>query len=360
MLLAMRRVSTPPQAHQLQDGLSQRVPAPPPPRGSGKGHATNILGRLVDLSPRYFHLIILAVLISGALVFIWASRSKEWLPWVATGAAGFGATFCAAAGMMPPQVRGRWLMNIAGGIFAALVTWYTAFDQNNQITNWHDRFEAIKIRHDLLQNDLKHYVEALPSDNAAEILKKASVILVNRFAEGAKSAIDAKRAFRPEDFYSAQDVISFMSVLDRSNGHALYYAGEIARKTGDPDNGHQQFFRYLETESTLGAAARIGGTTIDACRTPSGYCRQRTAWIDHLLANDIYKDTLRKKKAAESVVNGAPFSAHQFDGNFRKAMGYACAALKLFEGEFRDSQQLTPTLDLVAALKAELSGEDCP
>jgi hypothetical protein len=353
----MRRASTPKQAHQLEDGSPQRLLAPP--RRHGDGHAANILGRLVDLSPRYFYLIILAVLISGALVFIWASRSKEWLPWVATGAAGFGATFCAAAGMMPPEVRGRWLMNVAGGIFAALVTWYTAFDQNNQITNWHDRFEAIKIRHDLLQNDLKHYVEALPSDSTAEILKKASEILVNRFAEGAKSAIDAKRAFRPEDFYSAQDVISFMSGLDRSNGHALYYSGEIARKTGDPDNGHQQFFRYLETESTLGTTARVGGTTIDACRTPRGYCRQRTAWIDHLLANDIYKDTLRKKKAAESEVK-AENSAHQFDGNFHKALVYACAALKLYEGEFRDSQQLTPTLDLVTALKVELSGEDCP
>lgn len=278
----------------------------------------------------------------------------------ATGAAGFGAIFCAAAGMMPPQVRGRWLMNIAGGIFAALVTWYTAFDQNNQITNWHDRFEAIKIRHDLLQNDLKRYVEALPSDNAAEILKKASEILVNRFAEGAKSAIDAKRAFRPEDFYPAQDVISFMSVLDRSNGHALYYSGEIARKTGELDNGHPQFYRYLETESMQGATARVGGTTIDACRTPRGYCRQRTAWINHLLANDIYKDTLRKRKAAETAASGIAVSMHLFDGDFHQALVYACAALKLYEGEFRDSQQLTPTLDLVAVLKGELGGEGCP
>ena len=51
---------------------------------------------------------------------------------------------------------------------------------------------------------------------------------------------------------------------------------------------------------------------------------------------------------------------HLFDGDFHQALVYACAALKLYEGEFRDSQQLTPTLDLVAVLKGELGGEGCP
>jgi hypothetical protein len=203
---------------------------------------------------------------------------------------------------------------------------------------------------------------ASPGD-VPETLKQAGATLAARFAETVKAASAAKRALRPADFASSEDMITLILTADKDNGHALYYAGEIARKTGAPDRGHAQFQAYLAAEASLGAAARAGGIGIAACRTARGYCRQRTAWIDRLLATDLYQDTLAKKHAAEAAAGGAkkkPAAAEAFAGDFRQALGYACNTLKLYGSDVHDPQQLAPTTKLVAAIKAELGAKGCP
>ena len=316
----------------------------------------------------------LALVLVGTPLFIWGSRFERWLPWVVTSASGFGAFLCAAGGLMPPETRGRWLMIAAGALFATWATWYTAFDQSGQINSLRETVEAERATRELVQSDMRRYVGSLPPDQIAATLKQAGVVLANRFAAGSRTAIDARRAFRASDFAASQDVISFISALDKAgnNGHVLYFSGEIARKTGDPDKGHGSFFVYLETERTLIAESRTASIGIEACRTAGGYCRQRSAWINHLLANDIYQETLRKKKAAEAkakpaadAAKTAPAGSSLFAGDLRKALGYACDALSLLkvegrENEFRDPGQLEPTKDLVAQIKNELHEETCP
>jgi hypothetical protein len=186
---------------------------------------------------------------------------------------------------------------------------------------------------------------AAPAD--PENLKQAGAALAARFAETVKAAAAANRALRPADFASSEALIASITAADQDNGHALYYAGEIARKTGAPDKGHAPFEAYLAAEASLGAAARAGGIGIAACQTPRGYCRQRTAWIDRLLATDLYQEALAKNKAAKKPAA---------TDDFRRGLGYACDALKLYGEEVHDA----PTTKLVAEFKAELGGERCP
>jgi len=223
-----------------------------------------------------------------------------------------------------------------------------------------------RLRGDLMQTDPTGNA-ALPPSEVALILAQAGGLLAARFADDMMPALASKRSFRLADFASSEDVIAFLSAFDKDNGHALYYGGEIARKTGAADKGHALFQAYLAAEATLGATARSGGIGIAACQTPKGYCRQRTAWIDRLLATDLYQDTLAKKKAARPGANKTSGAGRQdsaaaaaFADDFRKALGYACDALKLYGSELRDRQQLAPTTKLVAELKTELGGQGCP
>ena len=143
-----------------------------------------------------------------------------------------------------------------------------------------------------MERDLKEYVAALLSADVPLILTQAGKVLSGRFGDELQLGIAKRRTvppyFRQDDFESSQDVIHLIQDLHANNGDVLYYSGEIARKTGDPDKGHGPFFRYLEKEKKLLPTSRQGGIEAEACRTPDGFCRQRTAWIDHLLANDIF------------------------------------------------------------------------
>lgn len=324
--------------------------------------AVSSVGRIFHIGGLRVYALTLALLLTGVALFIWGNRFQEWTPWVGTAASGFGAMLCAAAGLMPSEMRGRWLMIIAGGLFAGWVTWYTAFDQSNQIEDWHRRTEAANNRADaanvqaelangrreLIKNDVARYISGLPVDDIDVVLKQAGALLANRFAEAMKAATDAKRAFRPADFGPSQDIISVILALNKNNGHALYFSGEIARLTGDPDRGQTQFFSYLETERTLVAESRAGGTETAACRTAKGYCRQRTAWINHLLANDIYQAANKRAMTADAA---------ELARDFRRALSYACDAESLLKsGEF---EQIRPTKDLIANLGARLGGQQC-
>jgi hypothetical protein len=188
---------------------------------------------------------------------------------------------------------------------------------------------------------------------AAEILKQMGAALAARFASTLKANATANRALRPADFASSMELIQLMSSADQGNGHALYYAGEIARKTGAPGKGHAQFEAYLETEATLGPAARAGSMGVDACHTPRGYCRQRTAWIDFLLAADLYQEA-RARKTATPI---KPTIAGDAVVDLQKALGYACDALKLYG---YDVLSVAPTTKLVSDISAELGGRKCP
>jgi hypothetical protein len=114
------------------------------------------------------------------------------------------------------------------------------------------------------------------------------------------------------DFARAEALIDTLKGVDRHNGHAWYFAGEIKRiqhraaftpkscfkgwpvvETGSLETYQQDFHGYLEIASSLPALETGGDSGSEICyRRPKGYCLQRTAWIYHLFANDFYLHAL--------------------------------------------------------------------
>ncbi len=114
------------------------------------------------------------------------------------------------------------------------------------------------------------------------------------------------------DFSGAEAIAVSLNQLDGENGHALYYRDEIDRVQATTHFGadsclkplprqdlesfdiyRKGFYRYLEVEKMLPESETGGGPEWQLCyQRAKGYCRQRTAWINHLLANDLYQEAL--------------------------------------------------------------------
>jgi hypothetical protein len=138
------------------------------------------------------------------------------------------------------------------------------------------------------------------------------------------------------DFARAEALIDALKGVDRHNGHAWYFAGEIKRiqgraaftpkgcfkgwpagETGSLATYQQDFYGYLEIASSLPALETGGDSGAEICyRRPKGYCLQRTAWIYHLFANDFYVDAMALADRQDRV--GALTRAAQHVAEARK------------------------------------------
>lgn len=85
--------------------------------------------------------------------------------------------------------------------------------------------------------------------------------------------------------------------VDQANGHGLYFLGEMWRVKAKQDPSHadfyrermrEYFFRYIATEPSLALSERKGYAAACYLRE-KGYCAERTAWINHLMAIDFYQ-----------------------------------------------------------------------
>ena len=114
------------------------------------------------------------------------------------------------------------------------------------------------------------------------------------------------------DFARAEALIDALKGVDRHNGHAWYFAGEIKRiqsrtaftpkgcfkgwpagVTGSLATYQQDFHGYLEIALSLPVLETGGDSGSEICyQRPKGYCVQRTAWIYHLFANDFYVEAM--------------------------------------------------------------------
>lgn len=114
-----------------------------------------------------------------------------------------------------------------------------------------------------------------------------------------KAGLILKQNYDAGNYNAIESIADFITAAEPFNGHALYFAGEAKRALGKPEEGVKFFYAYLNTEPTLPEAERSGGMEVNVCyQRPKGYCRQRTAWIQHLLANHLYGKALKETETA--------------------------------------------------------------
>jgi hypothetical protein len=286
----------------------------------------------------------LVLLIVIGLLFVWMWQTKDWQSYIGAAAGGLGAMLGASAGLFREGERARWILAIAGGIFTAWVTWYTVSDLTKELKEKTETADLLSKRLDTEKKDVAYYLKLVPPSDLSLVLTEAGWNIRDRFLQAI-----AKRPFHPYELDTTKDGLELMESIDGDNGHVHYFRGLIDRMLGDPAKGRQRFYAYLNKESRSQPPTRNGEIGALPCRTPQGFCRERTAWVFHLLANDFYAEAMSRKKA------GLPLEAyHTF---LSEALEHACTSIKLFSPNgFADPSQLTPTRDLVKLLSTELGG----
>jgi hypothetical protein len=110
------------------------------------------------------------------------------------------------------------------------------------------------------------------------------------------------------DFSALNDTFNVLKKLNDRNPSVWYYEAEIGRiedaahfdaegclvpgnfKMIDLKVSHTLFYQYLDTARVILQKMTGKNAGADSCyESESGVCQQRVAWVDHLLANDLYE-----------------------------------------------------------------------
>ncbi|HEY5899044.1 MAG TPA: hypothetical protein VIV54_15855 [Burkholderiales bacterium] len=167
-------------------------------------------------------------------------------------------------------------------------------------------------------------------------------------AQQAKLQFDATTRGREvpipkSEFAPTEKLLRRLERLDPGNGHAIYYSAFILRWVGDRPGSHTILFEYIERAAKADALQKDDDGLAKYCFDYwRGFCKQRAAYANHVLALDL-------RKAANDEKNPAISLKWR-----KKAIECAEAALKLY-GEFSDPRQGTPTAVMLDELRKELA-----
>lgn len=134
----------------------------------------------------------------------------------------------------------------------------------------------------LANTAFQNYFRTAPADQQQAILQRALDMLRPEF----RRATDAKRTgFREDDFGDVASLYNFLLNVDSKDGSGLYYKGEVQRLLRRRHLMRENFNLYLN--NAPGPKAVLTGLKAQ------GYPDERTAWIQHLLANDFLCEAIQ-------------------------------------------------------------------
>jgi hypothetical protein len=263
-------------------------------------------------------LIVLLVLLLGGSALVWAWQNEDLQPLVAAVAGGAAVVLAAVAGFTT-STSARIILVSAAGAFAVWFSWYSVKDLTDQLKEKTQLAERRQQRLQLALDDIVDYIKPLPKEEYRKALTTAGY---DKLRKRFQNALKHKPPFSTSDFEASEDIIYVLQKLETNkNGHALYIGGEILWALRHPDS-ESQFYMYLEQENKYNT--RNGVIGAEQCRTPEGYCRERTAWIFHQLARNFLEQGNGLKAA------GKP--EQEYKEKFAEALKHACSAIKLFPG----------------------------
>jgi hypothetical protein len=186
------------------------------------------------------------------------------------------------------------------------------------------------------------------SECSPERLKGDLLPVSGRSAGVIKAALTMRERFQYADFNCLENLATVLITFDQDNGHGLYFMGEAwrGRARQDPTRSdlfrermRARFFRYLDVEARLPPSER-DGLAATCYQREKGYCEERTAWINHIMANDFYDQA---KNQADRCIKVQ---------RLRRGLKFAKRAL-----EFGGFDQMIPTKELIGKIEEELRAQ---
>ncbi len=266
---------------------------------------------------------IMAVILGGVIFAILFWRFQGLHSYLVPAGAALATFFGALPGLVSATMRAKWSAVGLAGALVGVGTWYTTFVSDQEQRD-------LSTRYTLQQETLHAYLTAVTQEDGDALLRLSGRKLQEQYREGHYSYVS--------------DLAALLLGFDPDNGHGLYYAGEIWRMRRNSSEMRTNFKRYLAFGPGLPASERSGDSRKCYDRA-KGYCKERTAYINHLLANNFYAEALRTRDKSNRAAD------------LEEALKYANEALRLWKGGFpRDKTTLATSVIRERATEALKAG----
>jgi hypothetical protein len=237
-------------------------------------------------------------LVTGIFILLFHFK-PPFRPYLIIAVAIVGAVFAAMPTLLGDTQLIRWTTIIIAGLCVGIGTWYATFELENQ--------KAELMRQNRLYSEFIESAQGFSAETKKELILNMGTRL--------KILLTAVRL---DDVNDLCDLLNHVYNLDafHENGTALYYEGEVERIKGDRENMRGIFKRYLANADSIPASR--WGVAVDNYQTNvDGYFGERTAWIQHMLANDFYNESLGIKDGKIKR------------GRLEVALGYASKSMEI-------------------------------
>jgi hypothetical protein len=293
---------------------------------------------------------LVASLIAASVFFtvIW-SKFPGFRPLLVVLAAALGTMSAALAGFSS-TIYGKMVPASLASILVALGTWFTTFQLD-------DERKAFQTRLTFFQEAFVDAANGLPDGERSDLILKVAKILSTQTGQNHFDHVD--------------DLSAFVLKIAPENGHGLYFSGEASRIRSfyeraslaaiDREHMRGQFDRYLSVEATLPPDQR--NAAAKACyERPLGFCAERTAWINNLMANDFF-DQFLKTSDQQRAISALKSSCNYLNASLSLVKQLANPEDKMPPEGFHQYPSLQSTQDLHDRLKKELAArgeQPCP
>jgi hypothetical protein len=192
---------------------------------------------------------------------------------------------CAVAAFTTRNRRARWLLVVFGGLVVGVGTWYS---NSKLIQEKEDLANKINAHVGFLQQ----YMNLLPPDQKPKVMLAFAKVI--------------REEFKQRQYDRIYQVTELLLRAFHDNGLLAYYQGEIWRIRENIPEMRKAFFRYLAMESNQPEEERSGDAEVCYNFRPEGFCGERTAWVCHLMASELYEQAvhvsgLKKKPYLEEA-----------------------------------------------------------
>jgi hypothetical protein len=231
-----------------------------------------------------------------------------------------GTVAVAVSSVSSEHIRDKW---IVAGLGTALVGVCAALDTIEQL-------HSVKLKN-ALESEIQEYA------TRPTIKTEFSGFLDARLHNC------LNRAFLV-DLDHCSDLEVLLEHINPAHGGVPYYTGEILRYRGRVRDSDDSLYNYIEAERRMLPTDQRDSGLASVCETNGiGFCDQRTGWVCHTLANDLFRRGCDASDASQRL------------DFFVRAQEQLKCVEKHFAGGFEQRLGSRPmtTTDLRVALKAQ-------
>ena len=223
------------------------------------------------LIPSQWLMLLGFLLVTASSIMLWR-HFHDLHPYIAGAGAALAAFLPSVYVFLTPETRGKWILSVGFACLIGLGVWYSSYLLEEEKDSLAREKLQMSARLQMQRQNFAASLGKLPATDRSNYI----IITAKSF----------KDLYAQHEFENLLDLTGVLVAAEPENGHALYYQGEAQRSLQLRTDMRGSFQKYLQGAEH--DPDSLVGDAHECYLRAGGYCGERTAWINHLMANDYY------------------------------------------------------------------------